>query len=94
MADSRIKQVILLAVALMVIAVIYPIALGLIGNAGNVPFTYATQPYGNSTVVYITETLADVIDPSIITLLTVLLPIIAIIAVVLFFLPTIKSSSN
>ena len=83
MADN-IKNVILLAVALMVVAVIFPIALGLIGNAGNVIVNgtvNATNPY-----------LSDVVDPSIITLLTVLLPIIAIIAVVLFFLPKVKSS--
>ena len=80
----EIKNVILLAVALMVVAVIFPIALGLIGNAGNVIVNStenATNPF-----------LSDVVDPSIITLLTVLLPIIAIIAVVLFFLPKVKKS--
>lgn len=76
---AEIKNVILLAVALMVVAVIFPIALGLIGNAGNV-------------LVNGTHTLDEVVDPSIITLLTVLLPIIAIIAVVLFFLPKVKKS--
>ena len=78
---AEIKNVILLAVALMVVAVIFPIALGLIGNAGNV-IVNATSG----------DTLIDVVDPSIITLLTVLLPIIAIIAVVLFFLPKVKKS--
>ena len=76
---AEIKNVILLAVALMVVAVIFPIALGLIGNAGNV-------------LVNGTHRLDEVVDPSIITLLTVLLPIIAIIAVVLFFLPKVKKS--
>ncbi len=81
----KIKDVILLAVALMVVAVIFPIALGLIGNSGN-------SFISNSTVGNITTTtiLSDVIDPSVITLLTILLPIIAIIAVVLFFLPTMR----
>ena len=73
---ASIKQVILLAVALMVVAVIFPIALGLIGNAGNVVVNATSG-----------ATLSDVVDPSVVTLLTVLLPIIAIIAVVLFFLP-------
>ena len=81
---AQIKDVILLAVALMVVAVIFPIALGLIGNAGNVIV--------NSTVNATNSRLSDVVDPSIITLLTVLLPIIAIIAVVLFFLPKVKKS--
>ncbi len=77
---AKIKDVILLAVALMVVAVIFPIALGLIGNAGNVIVDASTN-----------ATLSSVVDPSIITLLTILLPIIAIIAVVLFFLPTMKT---
>jgi len=81
---AEIKNVILLAVALMVVAVIFPIALGLIGNAGNVVI--------NATVNATNRTLAEIVDPSIITLLTVLLPIIAIIAVVLFFLPKVKKS--
>ena len=75
MAQSYIK-IIMLAVALIIVAVIFPIALGLIGNAGNV-IVNATSG----------ETLADVIDPTVLTLLVVLLPIIAIIAVVMYFLP-------
>ena len=89
---AKIKDVILLAVALMVVAVIFPIALGLIGGAGSSPFSYMSYPYGNSTGVLVSGTLADVIDPSVITMLTILLPIIAIIAVVLFFLPKVKGS--
>lgn len=80
---AEIKNVILLAVALMVVAVIFPIALGLIGNAGNVQVNGTAVP----------ATLSEVVDPAIITLLTVLLPIIAIIAVVLFFLPKVKSGT-
>ena len=89
---ASVKQVIMLAVALMVVAVIFPIALALIGNAGNTTITYISYPYGNSTGVSVTEPLSSVIDPSVITLLTILLPIIAIIAVVLFFLP--KGNDN
>ena len=80
---AEIKNVILLAVALMVVAVIFPIDLGLIGGAGDVVI---------SNISGVVKTLADVVDPSIITLLTILLPIIAIIAVVLFFLPKVKKS--
>ena len=78
---AGIKNIILLAVALMVVAVIFPIALGLIGNAGRVIINATSG-----------ARLEDVVDPSIITLLTVLLPIIAIIAVVLYFLPKSKSA--
>ena len=76
MASTNFQKVIGLAVALIIIAVIYPIALGLIGNAGNV-IVNATSG----------QTLADVIDPTVLVLLTTLLPIIAIIAVVMMFLP-------
>ena len=75
MGDSY-RNVITLAVALIIVAVIFPIALGLIGNAGNV-IVNATSG----------ATLADVIDPTVLVLLVVLLPIIAIIAVVMMFLP-------
>jgi len=78
---SNMNKVIMLAVALMVVAVIYPIALGLISAAGDTIVNSATN-----------ATLADVADPAVITLLTVLLPIIAIIAVVLFFLPGNKAA--
>ena len=69
----------MLAVSLIIIAVIFPIALGLIGNAGNVVVNATSG-----------QTLADVIDPTVLTLLVVLLPIIAIISVVMYFLPKSK----
>ncbi len=80
MAESY-RKVITLAVALIIIAVIFPIALGLIGNAGNV-IVNATSG----------ETLADVIDPTVLVLLVTLLPIIAIISVVMMFLPKQRKS--
>jgi hypothetical protein len=73
---ANFNKVIKLAVALIIIAVIFPIALGLIGNAGNVVVNATSG-----------DTLADVIDPTVLTLLVVLLPIIAIISVVMMFLP-------
>ena len=76
---SAFEKVIGLAVALIIVAVIYPIALALIGNAGNV-IVNATSG----------QTLADVIDPTVLVLLTTLLPIIAIISVVMLFLPKAK----
>ena len=85
LAQSYIK-IIMLAVSLIIIAVIFPIALGLIGNAGNVVVN-ASIPTNESGRI-----LSDVIDPTVLTLLVVLLPIIAIISVVMYFLPKSKSS--
>lgn len=84
---SEIKNVILLAVALMIVAVIFPIALGLIGLSADTIIGGT-----NNSVNGTDRSLAEIVDPSIITLLTVLLPIIAIIAIVLFFLPKVKKS--
>lgn len=78
---SDIKRVILIAVALMVIGIIIPIAVGLIANAGNVIVDSVTN-----------ATLADIADPSVVLMIEVLIPIIAVIAIVLMFLPTKKAS--
>lgn len=80
MASGYIK-IIMLAVALIIVAVIFPIALGLIAVAGDTVVNSVTN-----------ATLADVLNPTVLTLLTVLLPIIAIIAVVMYFLPKSKSA--
>lgn len=79
---AQIKNVILLAVSLMVIAVIMPIAIGLISGAG----TAIVNVNGTDT------TLAAVADPSVVTLLTVLLPVIAVIGIILGFLPKAKKA--
>ncbi len=73
----------MLAISLIIVAIIFPIALGLIGVAGDVVI---------SNISGVVKTLSDVIDPTVLILLTVLLPIIAIIAVVMYFLPKGKSS--
>lgn len=73
---SNIKNVIFVAIALIVIATILPLAIGLISNAGN---TIINATSG--------ETLSDVADASVITLLTVLLPILAVIGITMYFLP-------
>ena len=67
-----IKDVVMIAVALMVIALILPIGLGLLGIAGD-------------TVINGTTTLAEVIDPAVLTLLTVLIPVLAIIGIAVAF---------
>ena len=69
-----IKDVIMIAVALMVIALILPLGLGLLGIAGD-------------TVINGTTTLAEAIDPAVLTLLTVLVPVLAVIGVAVAFIP-------
>ena len=68
-----VRNVITIAVSLMVIALILPLGLGLLGLAG-------------STIVNGTTTLAEVIDPSVLTLLTVLIPILAVIGIAVSFI--------
>lgn len=75
----------MLAVSLIIIAVIFPIALGLIGNAGSIIISGS-----NTTVGGADRALSDIIDPTVLTLLVVLLPIIAIISVIMYFLPKSK----
>lgn len=70
-----VKDVIMIAVSLMVIALILPLGLGLLGMAGD-------------TVINGTTTLAEVIDPSVLTLLTVLIPILAVIGIAVAFVST------
>lgn len=73
---TNVKQVILIAVSLIVIATILPLAIGLISVAGDVIINSVTN-----------ETLSDVADPAVITLLTVLLPVLAVIGITMYFLP-------
>jgi len=74
------KQVILVAISLVVIATILPLGLGLIAIAGE---TIVSNISG------VERTLADVLDPSVLTLLTVLLPVLAVIGITMYFLPKI-----
>ena len=76
-----VKSVIGIAVSLMVIALIFPLGLGLLGIAGDTVlivanFTGASEP---------AVTLATAIDPAVLTLLTVLIPILAVIGVAVKF---------
>ena len=72
-----VKRVILIAVALMVIGVIVPIAVGLVAGAGSVIIDSTTN-----------ATLSEIADPSVVLMIEVLIPIIAVIAIVLMFLPS------
>jgi len=65
----------MVAIALVVIATILPLGLGLIATAGDTIINADNQ------------TLAEVVDPAVLTLLTVLLPVLAVIGITLYFLP-------
>ena len=70
-----VRSVIMIAVSLMVIALILPLGLGLLGIAGD-------------TIVNGTTTLAEAIDPNVLTLLEVLIPILAVIGIAIGFIAT------
>lgn len=70
-----IKNVVMIAVSLMIIALILPLGLGLLANAGDTVIDATTN-----------ETLADVLDPNVITLLTVLIPILAVVGIAVAYI--------
>ncbi|QYW08115.1 His1-like major capsid protein [Lokiarchaeota virus WyrdV1] len=74
-----VNRVIMIVIALMVIAVIIPLAIGMIAVMDLAVITY---PNGSTGV------LKDVADPAVIILLTVLLPILAVIGLIMYFLPS------
>lgn len=80
MANINIRTIILLTVALIIMAVILPIGIGLISAAGDVQVTVNNE----------TSALSDLADPTVITLLTILVPILAVISIVLYFIPTVR----
>ena len=75
-----VKNVVMIAVSLLVIAIILPLGLGYIGIAGSYNVTWSGVWNESAT------TLADVIDPSVITILTILIPILAVIGIAIGFI--------
>jgi hypothetical protein len=73
-----IKNVMMIAVSLMVVAVILPIGLGLLAGAGDTMITIN----GTQTA------LSDLVDPSVLTLLTVMIPILAVIGIAIGYIST------
>jgi len=70
-----IKNVVMIAVSLMIIALILPLGLGLLANAGDTVIDSTTN-----------QTLADVLDANVITLLTVLIPILAVVGIAVAYI--------
>lgn len=77
MAKIKTSDVILLVVALVVIAVVLPIGIGLISAMGETTVT----------INNVTKTLAEIVDPTVLTLLTVLLPILSVVGIIMYFIP-------
>ena len=77
-----IKDVVMIAVALMVVALVLPLGLGLLGIAGDTVIngSSGTGTFNN------TLTLAEAISPSVLTLLTVLIPVLAVIGIAVAFI--------
>jgi len=73
-----VSRVVMIVIALMVIAVIIPLAIGMIAVMDTAVVTY---PNGTET------TLKAVADPALLVLLMTLLPILAIIGLIMYFLP-------
>jgi len=90
MAPPQIKTIIMAVVSLMVIALMFPLGLGLISLAGDYVITagVAFNATGADEAAITQVLLSDVVDPSVIMLLTVLLPILAVIGVIMYFVPS------
>ena len=71
------KQVILIVVSLVVISVILPIGLGLTSAMGDV----------NVTINGVPTPLDELVDPTVLTLLTTLLPILVVVSIAMYFIP-------
>ena len=78
------RNVITIAVSLMVIALILPLGLGLIAIAGDTIMV----PFNATGVNESAILLKNVIDPSVLTLLTILIPILAVIGIAVSFIST------
>ena len=86
MRTVRIESVIMIAIALIVIAIVLPLGLANIGSAG----WYVANSSANASLGE-ARYLKDVIDPAVITLLTILLPILVVIGIIMYFIPRSKS---
>ena len=92
MAPPGVKPIIMAVVSLMVIALMFPLGLGLISMAGDYIITVGTafNATGLDEAAVPAVLLSDVVDPSVIMLLTVLLPILAVIGIIMYFVPSSK----
>ena len=73
-----IKTIVGTAISLLVIALIVPLAIGTLSAAGDF----------NVTVNGVPTPFSELADPAIVTLLTILLPIVAVVGLILAFVPS------
>jgi len=73
-------SIVIIAVQLLVIGIVLPLGLGYIALADT--YNVSWSGVWNETAT----TLADVVDPAIITLLTILIPILAVIGIAISFI--------
>ena len=71
-----VRQIVMIAVSLMVVALIVPLALGLLSGAG----------YMNVNINGTYYAITDLVDPSVMTILTVLLPILAVVGIAIAYI--------
>lgn len=81
MASAKIQDVIMLVVSLVVMGILLPIGLAYIGSAGS------TTVLVNGANV----TLSNAVDPAVITLLTILVPIVAVVGLLMYFIPKMRN---
>lgn len=75
------KRITELVVSLILIAVLLPIGIGLVSVMGEMAVSYTVA---NGTLV--TSALKDIVDPTVLLLLTTLIPIIVAISIGMYFL--------
>lgn len=75
----------MVVISLIVIAVIFPLGIGLVSAMGD--YVWLAENATAPNIPPADILLTDIVDPAVITLVTVLLPILAVIGVVLYFLP-------
>jgi len=78
------KEIISIGISLMVVALIVPLGLGLLAISPNTILVAFNATGLNESAI----TMADAVDPSIITLLTILIPILAVIGIAIGFIKT------
>ena len=71
------RSIIMLVISLVIVGMLLPIGLAYIGGAAD---TYVV-------VNGVNQTLADWVDPTVISLLTIIVPIVAVVSVLLFYIP-------
>jgi len=77
MAKVTVESIVMIAVSLLVIGIVLPLGLGYLALA---------DEYLVSNISGVERYLSDVVDPAIITLLTILIPILAVIGIAIGFI--------